>query len=296
MATSLSLSVLAASASLACWRRSATSASARCLVIAVSRLLLGRELRGLSQLLAVPVGELALDDAPHRRLLELGVERLRARVDRVGVTTPAAAARRLRSRLRRRRARRRAARSWRLAGRAAGLSGATLPLLPDVPAAAAASSASSRTMPSERAARPTAGCRRDPRATRIRFGSKRALGVGGSRRAGRPGRARRRQVAAAGAGGSGAWNGNTAGAGRQSAKPGRQMRSVGFRCPCATKVRISTSDSGPCCLPSRAMYHWMSGCWPVMRILIVMCGGPTGLCAPAPLLTLACSHGANVVP
>ena len=45
----------------------------------------------------------------------------------------------------------------------------------------------------------------------------------------------------------------------------RQMRSVGFRCPCATKVRISTSDSGPCCFPSRAIYHWMSACWAVME-------------------------------
>ncbi len=72
-------------------------------------------------------------------------------------------------------------------------------------------------------------------------------------------------LGAGGAAGSGDWNGNTAGAGRQSAKPARQIRSVGLRWPCATKVRISMSDNGPCCLPSRAMYHWMSGCWPVME-------------------------------
>ena len=51
------------------------------LVDLVLGLVLRRELCRLAQLLAVPIGELALDDAPRRHLLELGIERLRAGVD-----------------------------------------------------------------------------------------------------------------------------------------------------------------------------------------------------------------------
>ena len=105
------------------------------------------------------------------------------------------------------------------------------------------------------------------RATRMRSGSKERSAAAGALELDGAGAALGRAADArcgGAAGGSGAWNGKTVGAGRQSGKPARQMRSVGFRCPCATKVRISTSDSGPCCLPSRAMYHWISGCWAVM--------------------------------
>ena len=48
------------------------------LVDLVLGLVLRRELCCLAQLIAVPIGELALDDAPRRHLLELGIERLRA--------------------------------------------------------------------------------------------------------------------------------------------------------------------------------------------------------------------------
>lgn len=58
--------------------------------------------------------------------------------------------------------------------------------------------------------------------------------------------------------------GNATTAGSQSEKPGRHTRSAGFKCPPRMKRPISASLSGPYCLPSRAMYHWISGGMTVM--------------------------------
>ncbi len=52
--------------------------------------------------------------------------------------------------------------------------------------------------------------------------------------------------------------GNTERAGRQSGNSWRHSRSLLRRWRSSTSLRISASESGPCCFPSRAMNHWMS--------------------------------------
>ena len=234
LATSFSFGVLAESASLACWRRRATSASARCLLTAGSGWFCAESCRRLAKLLAVPVGELALHHVPGGKLSKLCIELLRAGID---------------GGLRHGRCRGRGGRRRQPAKRMSPVRRRSAPArLPSRSARrdcracryARRTSRRRRAAPRARARRRRGGCPSGRRCHRILV--RRGYGPARTRVGPVPRPVRhagqveaRDPVAswgaarAAGAGSACCWKGNTAGAGRQSANPGRQIRSVGLR-------------------------------------------------------------------